>query len=345
MEKFGYIKGIRTERSINKKIIDELYSEGHLYAKYGLYARKTHGCKVFKVPMNAFFSCPNKDGRLSKDGCVFCPNFAKQFTYESFREVISADLKVQLEHQVSHYKKVGAGDKGFVYIAFGTNTYNNLRNLKKIYDVATSHEDIIGLMIGTRPDCLPDEVLDLLAGYVNEGYEIWLEIGQQSMHYHTMEEMNRQHGISEILRVVREAHKRGILCLMFVILGFYETPQEMIETARLISELGIDAVKIYPLLVMKNTKLSNEYKKGNYRPLGSLEYSTLVANFLESLSPYVLVQRLSKDCGLDGKVAPLWDSHRWIIAPRVEKILMLRHSKQGAKYKTGLSINELEPLY
>jgi hypothetical protein len=342
--KRGTIKGVPTEREIDKKVIDGLYKEGHLYAKYGLYARKTHGCKIFKVPMNAFFNCPNKDGRLSEDGCIFCPNFARQFTYESFRRVISEDLREQVKNQVAYYKKVGAGNKGLVYIAFGTNTYKQLNELRKIYDAALSHKDIIGITIGTRPDCIPKEILDLLGDYVKEGYEIWLEIGQQSVHYHTMQETNRQHGVSETLRVIKEAHKRGILCLMFLIFGFHETPQEIIETARVVSEIGIDAVKIYPLLVMRHTTLEKEYKRGNYRPLGSLEYSLLVVDFLEHLSPYVLIQRISKDCGLDAKVAPLWDSHRWIIGPRVEKILMLRQSKQGAKYKTGLSMEELKPL-
>lgn len=338
------IKGVRTERKINKKVIDELYSEGHLYAKYGLYARKVHGCKIFKVPMNASFTCPNWDGRLSNKGCKFCPNFARQFTYESFRRVISKDLKEQVEDQINYYKKVGAGEKALVYIAFGTNTYKPLDELKKIYDSALEHEDVIGLTIGTRPDCLPREVLDLLGKYVKEGYEIWLEIGQQSVHYHTEEEMNRQHGLSECIKVIREAHKRGILCLLFLIFGFYETPSEIKETARVVSEIGADAVKIYPLLVMKGTALEKEYYLGNYRPLGSLEYSLLVADFLENLSPYILIQRVSKDCGLDAKVAPKWDSHRWVIGPRVEKILMLRGTKQGVKYKIGFNVKELKPL-
>ncbi len=344
MKKRRRIKGVATRTSVDKTLIDELYREGESYAKYGLYARKVHGMKIFKVPMNAFFSCPNKDGRLSEDGCVFCPNFARQFTYESFRRVISRDLRAQVKDQVKYYNSVGAGKKGFVYIAFGTNTYNNVKELKRIYDAAVSHPDIIGLMIGTRPDCVPEEVLDLLEGYVKKGYEIWLELGQQSMHYHTMVETNRQHGTSEVIKVVREAHKRGILCLMFLIFGFNETPGEMIETARLVSEIGIDAVKLYPLLVMRNTQLEKEYKKGNYRPISALEYSLLMADFLEHLSPYILIQRISKDCGLDAKVAPQWDTHRWIIGPRVEKILKLRNSKQGAKYKVGLEMEELEPL-
>lgn len=345
MKTTGRIKGVVTEREIDKSVIDQMYGGGTLYAKYGAYARKTHGCKIFKVPMNAGFTCPNWDGRLSSKGCIYCPDFARQFTYESFRRVITLDIGEQVADQITYYKKKGAGEKALVYIAFGTNTYKSLDELKRIYDAALEHPDVIGLSIGTRPDCVPEEVLDLLGGYVKEGYEIWLELGQQSIHYHTEERANRQHGFAECIKTVREAHKRGIMTLVFLILGLpYETPAETIETARVISEIGTDAVKIYPLLVMKETRLAAEYETGRYRPISMTEYASLVADFLEHLSPHVLVQRISKDCGLDGKIVPGWDTHRFLVGPRVEKIMMIRGTMQGSKYKVGLDVEELEPL-
>ncbi len=341
----GEVKGIPTERKIDRAVIDQMYEEGFLYAKYGAYARRTHGCKIFKVPMNAGFTCPNWDGRISKEGCIYCPDFARQFTYESFRCVISKDIRGQVVHQIDYYKKKGAGEKALVYVAFGTNTYAPVEDLRKIYDAALEHPDVIGLSIGTRPDCLPKEVLDLLAEYVKDGYEIWLEIGQQSPHYHTTESTYRGHGSAELLRVIRECHKRDILTMAFLIMGLpYETPSEMIETARIVSEAGTDALKLYPLLVMHNTRLSRDYRSGRYRPISMSEYASIIADFLEHLSPYVLIQRISKDCGLDGKIAPEWDTHRFLVGPRVEKILTLRGTKQGCKYKMGLSADELTPL-
>lgn len=339
------IKGVETEKKISRKAIEEMYSEGFLYAKYGDYARKTHNCNIFKVPMNAGFTCPNWDGRLSSRGCIYCPNLARQFTYDSFRRVIEIGLKEQVADQVDYYKKKGAGDKALVYIAFGTNTYLPVDELKKIFDEALDHPDVIGLSIGTRPDCLPDEVLDLLGGYVKEGYEIWVEIGQQSMHYHTGERVNRHHGVAESMRVIEEAHKRGILVLMFIIMGLpYETPSEMIETARVVSILGVDAVKLYPCLVMEDTQLAGEYESGKYRPVSMTEYASLITDFLEHLSPHVLVQRISKDCGLDGKIVPEWNTHRFLVGPRVEKLMMIRGTKQGSSYKLGLTAEELTPL-
>ena len=334
-----------TERRINRRMIDQMYKEGYLYAKFGEYFRRTHGYKMFKIPVDAGFTCPNWDSRLSNKGCMFCPFYAKKFTHESFRRVIGKNLKVQISEQVKYHKKTGAGEKFLIYVAFATNTYKPVDELREIYDILLKHDDVVGLSIGTRPDCLPDEVLDLLGEYVEEGYEIWLEIGQQSFHFHTCEQTNRQHGVSEILNLVKKSHDRGILVLSFVILGLpYETPSEMIETARFVSELNIDAVKVYPLLVMKETRLVDEYESGKYRPISRLEYLSILADFIENLSPYVLIQRLSKDAGVDEKIAPEWNTHRFLVSPEIEKILMLRGTKQGSRYSVGLTAEELKPL-
>jgi len=334
-----------SESFLDRDIIDRMYEDGYRCAGFGEYMRRSHNYNVFKVPMNAGFSCPNIDGRLNKKGCTYCPDRAKQFTYESFRRVIKEDLEYQVADQVDYYKKKGAGDKALVYVAFGTNTYMQLNDLKRIFDAALKHEDVVGLSVGTRPDCIPCEVLDLFADYVDMGYEMWLELGQQSVHYHTVENVNRQHGVAELIRATNESHKRGIYVCVFNIMGLpYETPSEMIETARILSTLGIDAVKLYPLLVMYDTQILSDYKSGKYRPISDREYVMLLADFVENLSPYVLIQRFSKDCGLDGKAAPLWDTHRWIVGPRVDKLLALRKSRQGAKYKVTLGVDELVPL-
>ncbi|MBU0762770.1 MAG: TIGR01212 family radical SAM protein, partial [Candidatus Altiarchaeota archaeon] len=196
----------------------------------------------------------------------------------------------------------------------------------------------------TRPDCLPDEVLDLLAEYKKKGYDVWIEVGQQTMHHHTLQRINRQHGVAELVRVVDEAHKRNIPVLAFIILGMPgETRDEMIETARLISAIGVDAIKLYPLVVMKNTRLADWWKTGVYKSLGFWEYVNLVADFLEHLSPYVLIQRMSKDCGLEVKYAPEWNTYRNIVTPMVQKTLMERCTRQGSKYRLTLSVEELTP--
>jgi radical SAM protein (TIGR01212 family) len=330
---------------IDRRVVDSMCGDGLLYSSFGEYWRRKYGYKVFKIPLNAQFTCPNWDGRISDEGCIFCPSFARQFTYESFRDVMDKDIREQVKHQVKHYKKMGAGDKAQVYIAFGTNTYKPLPELKKLFDAALDNKDVIGLSIGTRPDCIPDEVFDLLGEYVKQGKQIWLEIGTQTVHYHTLEHIQRRHGFAESIRVVQEAHKRGIPVVFFIILGLpYESPAEMNETARICSALGVDAVKLYPLVVMKNTRLGKQFRDGSYRPLAQSEYVQLVADFLEHLSPYVLIQRLSKDCGLESKLAPEWNTYRLVVGPKVERELKLRDTKQGDKLKLTLSADELEPL-
>jgi len=331
---------------IDRKVVDGLYAEGLLYSAYGQYERKVHGYKVFKVPLNARFVCPNWDGRLSESGCIFCPSQAKQFTYQSFREVIDKGFTEQIRHNVEHYQKMGAGAKGLVYIAFGTNTYAPLDRLRQIFnETVNAHPDVIGFTVGTRPDCLPDEVLNLLAEYRKSGYEVWVEAGQQTVHQHTLRETNRQHGLAELIRATDECHERDIPILAFIILGMPgETHDEMMETARIISSIGVDAIKLYPLVVMKDTKLANMWHDGRYKSLGFDEYVNLVADFLEHLSPYVLIQRLSKDCGLEIKLAPEWNTYRNIVTPMVEKTLQDRGTRQGSKHKLTLTCDELVPL-
>lgn len=330
---------------IDRKIVDSMYEDGWRYTHFGEYWRRKYGYKVCKVPLNAGFTCPNWDGRIADEGCVFCPNFARQFTYDSFRTVINKGWKEQVKHQIEHYKGMGAGEKALVYIAFATNTYAPIEDLKRIYDAALDHEDVVGLSIGTRPDCLPDEVLDLLGDYVKDGHEIWIEVGQQTPHYHTLRDTRRGHGFAESIRVVREAHKRGIKLIFFNIMGMPgETPDEMVETARILSALEVDAIKQYPLIVMKGTKLAQDYLNGGYKPLGRMEYVNLVCDLLENLDKYVLVQRLSKDCGLETKLAPQWNTYRLMITPLVEKELARRNAKQGGKLKLTLSKDELKPL-
>lgn len=326
--------------------VDQLYDEGGLYSAYGLYERKTHGYKVFKVPLNAGFVCPNWDGRLSSEGCAFCPSHARQFTYGSFRKVMDRGFKEQIRHQVEHYKSMGAGEKGLVYIAFGTNTYAPLDKIRSIIDQCLgAHEDILGFTLGTRPDCMPDEAFDMLAEYKDSGYEVWLEIGQQTVHQHTLERINRMHGTAELLRVIDESHDRNIPVLAFIILGLPgETQNEMMETARMISAMGVDAIKLYPLVVMKDTRLAKWWMQGRYKSLGFREYVRLLADFLERTSKYVLIQRLSKDCGMEIKLAPQWNTYRNIVSPMVQKELKKRGTRQGSKYRLTLSEKELIPL-
>ncbi|AEF96901.1 TIGR01212 family radical SAM protein [Methanotorris igneus] len=314
---------------IDKSIIDEMYREGYRVAQYGIYTKKSKPYKTFKIPVDAGFSCPNKNNDDS--GCIFCPKMGRPIAVKYCN--IKYPLKEQIEMQMKKQKSKGI-EKFYIYFYPGTNTYADLETLKELWDLALSYDDVIGLSIGTRPDCLEKEKLDILEEYVKEGYEIWIDLGIQTMHQKTLELLNRKHNVSDTIRAIKECKKRNILVCGHVILGLpNETWSEMMETARILSILEVDALKIYPLVVVKNTKLEEMYWRGEYRALDEKQYINLVCDFLEHLSPYVLIQRISKDkVPEDIKVSPEWSLSRLRILNEVNKELERRNSRQGAKY-------------
>ncbi|ABO34399.1 conserved hypothetical radical SAM protein [Methanococcus maripaludis C5] len=318
--------------SIDKNIVDRIYKDGFLIAQYGLYMKRERDYKTFKVPVDAGFSCPNKDGTIDTRGCIFCPKMGRPISVEYCN--IKYSLKDQIETQVKQNKEKGIG-KFYVYFYPGTNTHGTPERLKELWDYALSFEDVIGISIGTRPDCLEDEKLDILENYVKQGYEIWIDLGIQTMHDKTLDFLNRKHSSNDIRRVLIECKKRGILVCGHIILGLPdESWNMMMETSKMLSDLEIDALKIYPLVVIENTELEEIYWKGEYKSLDEKQYIHLVSDFLEHLSPYVIIQRVSKDKVPDEiKISPEWSLRRLRILNEVSKELARRNSKQGSKYK------------
>lgn len=190
--------------SIDKNIVDRIYKDGFLIAQYGLYMKRERDYKTFKVPVDAGFSCPNKDGTIDTRGCIFCPKMGRPISVEYCN--IKYSLKDQIETQVKQNKEKGIG-KFYVYFYPGTNTHGTPERLKELWDYALSFEDVIGISIGTRPDCLEDEKLDILENYVKQGYEIWIDLGIQTMHDKTLDFLNRKHSSNDIRRVLIECKK------------------------------------------------------------------------------------------------------------------------------------------
>ncbi|XRO77209.1 TIGR01212 family radical SAM protein [Methanocaldococcus sp. 10A] len=309
------------------RIIDEIYKEGYLFAQYGIYIKKKFKQRIFKIPVDIGLGCPHK----KNNGCIFCPEMGRPISVKYCNAKIP--LKEQIEKQMENQRKKGF-KKFCIYFYPGTNTYAPVEKLKEIWDFCLSYEDVIGLSIGTRPDCLEKEKLDILAEYVENDYDIWIDLGIQSMHQKTLEILNRGHNVSDIIKAIKECHKRKIKVCGHIILALPgETWIKMMETAKIISLLEIEAVKIYPLVVVKGTKLEELYWKGEYRTLDEKQYITLVCDFLEHLSPYVLIQRLSKDkVPKNIKISPEWDLSRFKIMNKVNELLKERGTKQGAKY-------------
>ena len=318
--------------SIDKNIVDKIYSEGFPITQYGLYTKREKGYKTFKVAGDAGFSCPNKDGTIDTEGCIFCPKMGRVISVEYCN--VKYSLKEQIEHQIRRNKEKGI-EKFYVYFYPGTNTHASPEYLKELWDFALSFDDVLGISIGTRPDCLEDEKLDILENYVKEGYEIWIDLGIQTMHDKTLDFLNRKHSSDDVRRVLLECKKRGILVCGHIILGLPDESWDMMmETAKILSDLEIDALKIYPLVVVENTKLEEIYWKGEYKSLDEKQYIHLVADFLEHISKYVIIQRVSKDkVPEEIKISPEWSLKRLRILNEVSKLLDKRKTKQGSKYK------------
>ena len=317
---------------INRDIIDSIYREGHPIAQYGLYMKRAKPYKVFKIPVDCGSICPNKDGTLDTEGCIFCPKMGRPIGVKYCDSKYS--LKYQIEKQMENQKKKGV-DKFYIYFYPGTNTYGDPERLKELWDFALSYSDVVGLSIGTRPDCLSREILDILEDYVKRGYEIWIDLGIQSFHQKTLDLLNRRHRVSHIIGAILECKRRGILVCGHVILGLpNETWEEMMDTAESLSKLGIDALKIYPLVVVKGTKLEEMYWRGEYRTLDRKQYIKILCDFLEHTSPYVLIQRVSKDkVPEEIKVSPEWNLSRLAILNDAIKEFKRRGTRQGVYYR------------
>lgn len=284
---------------------------------FGQYLLHRHGERVHKLALNASFTCPNRDGSLGRGGCTFCNNasFNPQGRHPpSVAQQIAAGRAVLA-------KRTGA-KKFLAYFQAYTNTYAALEILKPLYDQALAEPDVIGLSIGTRPDCVPDAVLDLLASYRDQGYEVWLELGLQSSFDHTLHRVNRGHGFAEYVDALRRAHARQLPVCTHLIAGL---PGEHHSHSRItlerVLELGVEGLKLHPLHVVKGTQLANEWRRGEYQPLTLDEYTELAVELIRLTPPDVTFHRVTATATPDILLAPDWCSKKWLVLNRITEQL------------------------
>ncbi|MFC1621732.1 TIGR01212 family radical SAM protein [Candidatus Omnitrophota bacterium] len=293
------------------------------YYKFSTYFKnKGFKHRVRKITVDAGFSCPNRDGKISDNGCIYCNNegFSPN-TRKSFASI---------EEQITQGIKRADAKKFIVYFQAYTNTYAPLDKLKRIYDITKKFEDVIGISIATRPDCVNKDVIDLIASYTKD-YEVWIEYGLQSIHKKTLELINRGHLYEDFLKAVDLTRKKkDIKICAHAIIGLPLEDEGMImETARSIASLKLDGIKIHPLHIIKGTKLEKFYKTGSVKVLELEEYVDLAVKFLEYLWPGTVIQRISADCPRDLLVAPLWISEKSKVLRGIEQKNIL----QGRLYK------------
>lgn len=299
------------------------------YNDLNTYLRSLFGCRVQKITVDAGLSCPNRDGRVSTGGCIFC-NARGSGTGAHTRGLTITDQLLQGKKSLARRYKA---KKFLAYFQSFSNTYAPIDKLQKLYDEALAVEDIVGLSIGTRPDCVDLPVLELLQDYAGH-HLIWIEYGLQSASDKTLELINRGHDVQCFKDAVSATLNRGIKICAHVILGLPgETRSDILQTARTISDLGIDGVKLHLLYVVKGTPLEALYRQGDYRCLEQQAYIDLVCDFLERIPPEMVIQRLTGDPHPEELVAPQWSREKTETIRKINETLERRDSWQGSKFR------------
>lgn len=287
---------------------------------------------VYKLPVDAGFTCPNRDGRLGQGGCIYCYN--PGFSPPALNGKGRTSIPEQIQRGKSTLKRGKKGRKFLVYFQPYTNTYARPSILKKLYEEALRDEDVLGLCIGTRPDCVDEEILNLIESYTAK-YHIWIEYGLQSMHDKTLSRINRGHSFAQFEDAVNHTKGRGIFICVHIILGLPgETKEDMLKTVEVISKMGIDGVKIHHLQVIEGTPLAEEFRRGRVKVFDLEEYIALVCHALEHLAPQITIQRLFGET-LEDKllIAPRWQKTKGEILKAIENELLKRGSSQGIRFK------------
>ena len=277
-----------------------------MYKTLSDHYKEKFGCKVYKLSIDAGFTCPNRDGTLGTGGCIFCSAYGGgEFTEGGCR-----DISEQLERAKA---RVAAKNKGGKYIAYFqsfTNTYGPIEKLRTLYTAAIAPNEILGLSIGTRPDCLPDETIDLLAG-INRIKPVSVELGLQTVHPSSVRYIRRGYENEVYFDAVRRLKAAGIEVVTHIILGLPgETAEMAAETTRQAVAAGTDGVKFHLLHVLRGTDLAADFQAGKFRCLTMEEYADWLLTCLRQLPPETTVHRITGDGAKRDLIAPLWSADK-----------------------------------
>ncbi len=303
------------------------------YRAFGQYLKELYGERVCKVNVDAGFTCPNRDGTVGMGGCIYCNN--DSFRPQSCRAV--TPLKEQIENGIEYLKKRYRAKKFIVYFQPYTNTYAPVKKLRELYYEALKEPSVVGLAIGTRPDCVDEEKLQLLEEIARD-YFVLVEYGLQSIYDKTLRYINRGHDFQCFLDALYATEGRGIHIGAHIIVGFpTETIDEMMEMAHVISSLPIGFLKIHQLQVVKDTIMEQYYREEPFFTFGYNEYIDFVVRFIERLSPDIVLQRLFATAPDNILIVPKWDRSRHEITRDIYRRFEELNTYQGRLYKAGES--------
>lgn len=299
------------------------------YHTWNYYLRNTFGQKVFKVSINAGFTCPNIDGKISSGGCTYCSKDGSG----DFAGNPKDNLIKQFDDITKMMHKKWTSAKYIGYFQAFTNTYAPLDVLKEKYETILKLDDVIGLSISTRPDCLPNDVVDYL-GELNQKTNLWVELGLQTIHDNTSKMINRGHDYEEFVKGVEKLKAKNIKVIVHIINGLPgEDYDMMMETAKVVAKMGVDGIKIHLLHVIKDTPMEKMLEKNMMTLMTQDEYIKLVCDQLEILPETMIVHRLTGDGKRDELVGPLWSLKKWEVLNSIDAELNKRNSYQGIKFQ------------
>ena len=298
---------------------------------YPAYLRKRFGGRVQKITVDAGFSCPNRDGRKGTGGCIYCNNAVFSPAYRS--TISKQSVREQLDTMIPKYKSRYKTSRFIAYFQPFTNTDAPIDKLENLYREALGHPDVIGISIGTRPDCVDDGILKLLNDLSSAG-NVSVEYGCESVYDKSLQWINRGHSYQDLVDAVNTTSEYDIEICLHVILGFpTETRDETIAMARILSDLPIQRIKIHHLHVVKETKLEKMYSEHPFRIFSLPDYINLVSDFLECLSPRIIVERLSGESPADMTITPEWHIRNYDMFNLVRSELKNRGTYQGYKIR------------
>ena len=302
---------------------------GKPYHSFDYMLKERFGEKIYKVALNGGMTCPNRDGTLGSRGCIFCSAGGSGDFAGNRKDSITQ----QIEKQAASIRQKRGVAKFIAYFQAYTNTYAPVDYLRKIYTKAISHPDIVAVSIGTRPDCLDKDILQLL-DELNQKKPVWVELGLQTIHETTAQYIRRGYPLSCFEQAVSELRKRNLDVIVHTILGLPgENRNDILSTIEYLNHQDIQGIKLQLLHVLKGTDLADDYLAGKFQVYTMEEYLDLVIDCLEHLNPEIVIHRLTGDGPKDLLIAPLWSSAKRTVLNTLHRKCKLQHSFQGKKYK------------
>lgn len=309
-----------------------------VYNTYGKYLKEKYGEKVYKLPVKLPLTCPNRDGNISVGGCTFCGEEGGSFENLSDRESVKEQLEKNKEYISSRYK----AKKFIPYFQNFSNTYMPIEDFKK-YIEESLIDDIVAISISTRPDCISDEYLEVLSKISKENkIDITIELGLQSVNYHSLKKINRGHSLAEFIDAVLRIKRYGFSVCTHIILNLpWDNMTDVIENAKILSSLSIDEVKLHSLYIVSDTIMAKQYVNNEFTMIDKDEYVDRVITFLEYLDPNIVIQRLLGRAPEEDTLFVNWETSWWKIRDEIVLKMEENNIYQGKKfnYLNGRALN------